>query len=292
MSLFAPRTDLALSRDATGRFVPGVLAVMVFLAMLAWLGAIAAHRVVQGWQHGIEGRLTVQLPDLPDKPLAPRLTQVERELAATPGIRKVTVLDRRQVEALLLPWLGREGLATDLPLPGLIDVELDPGLDLQALGTKLASIAPGTTIDDPKQWLDRLIRLARLVEAVGLGILAAISTATVAMVIFATRAGLAAHRGAIEVLHLIGARDGYIANQFQWQTLSLALFGALAGTVLAGAVVGLLAWLAAGLDSALLPSIAMGVTGWGGFAAIPILAVLLATLTARLTVMDHLRSVL
>ena len=71
---------------------------------------------------------------------------------------------------------------------------------------------PGATLDDHATWLASLIVLARGVQWLAFGIVVVIGAATVAIIIFATRAGLAAHREAIEVLHLIGARDGYIAR--------------------------------------------------------------------------------
>ena len=59
-----------------------------------------------------------------------------------------------------------------------------------------------------------------------------IGGAAVLTVIFTTRAGLAVHHAVVEVLHLIGARDGYIARQFQRQALRLALRGGIVGLVL------------------------------------------------------------
>jgi len=39
-------------------------------------------------------------------------------------------------------------------------------------------------------------------------------------IVFATRTGLAIHHGTVEVLHLIGAHDTFIATQFQWHALA------------------------------------------------------------------------
>jgi len=285
-------TDLALSRDASGRFMPWVIAVMVFLAMLALAGAMAMHQAVAGWQRGIEGRLTVQIADVTGQAMAPRMAAAVRELRTVPGIVRAEPLSRSAVEALLAPWIGRENLGAELPLPGLIDVEASGGIDLKALNARLAATVPGATVDDPKPWLERLVRLARIVEGLGIGIVAGIGLATIAMVIFATRAGLAAHRDAIEVLHLIGARDAYIASQFQWQTLRLALWGGLPGGLFAALTLGLLGFLGAGLEAGILPALAFGPAGWGMLAGLPFIAIVVATVTARLAVMGALREML
>jgi cell division transport system permease protein len=293
MSLLGPKTDLALDRDASGRFLPWVIAVMVFLAMLALAGAIVLQSSSRKWQSGVEGHLTVQIAEMPGQPMAPRLAAAVRELQSTPGVLAATAIDRAGVEALLAPWLGRENMTGDLPLPGLIDVEVRPGaLDLEALGARLAQRVPGATLDDPKPWLDRLLRLAAIFEIVAAGVVASIGLATTFMVIFATRAGLAAHREAIEVLHLIGAQDGYIAGQFQRQTLSLALAGAVPAGVVAAAVLLVIGLVAGGLDRSLLPAGTLGLYGWLALAILPVIAVVIATVTARLTVMGYLREML
>jgi cell division transport system permease protein len=53
--------------------------------------------------------------------------------------------------------------------------------------------------------------------------------ATVLSVVFATRAAIATNRPVIEVLHLIGAKDSFIARHFQEHFLQLGLKGGLIG---------------------------------------------------------------
>ncbi len=284
-------SDLQLDRDPSGRFLPFAVTLMVFLAMLATAAALALSQSALGFQHGLEGRLTVQIADEPGSSLGPRAGRAVELLRETPGIASADELPREAVAALLQPWLGRDGLTRELPLPALIDVTLTPGMavDLDALQAHLGNTVPGARIDDPRPWLDRLSRIAVLLEGLALAIVAAIGVATVAMVVFATRAGLAAHREVIEVLHLIGARDAYIARQFQGHALRLAFKGALAGTALAGLALFAIGRAAAQLDAALLPPVEFGPWSWGALAALPLAASLLATLTARLTVLGALR---
>jgi cell division transport system permease protein len=115
-----------------------------------------------------------------------------------------------------------------------------------------------------------------------------IGIAAAATVVFATRTGLAVHQGAIEVLHIIGARDTYIARQFQVRAMSLALRGGLLGLILATMTLALLAGIAGNLEGPLLPQLAVTPSLWGGLAALPLAAALIATLTARITVVRTL----
>ncbi len=203
-------------------------------------------------------------------------------------------LPRAAVEALLQPWLGRDALEADLPLPGLIDVTLadNAALSVDALSARLQSAVPGARIDDPKPWLDRLVQLGRLLQSLGGGIVLLVGLALAAMVIFATRAGLAARRDTIELLHLIGAEDGYIAKQFQRHVARQAVQGGVAGVVLAITILLAIQLLAGGVGAGLLPGLALAWWHWLALLALPLAALLLAIFTARLTVLGALRAMI
>ncbi len=298
-------SDLQLQADASSRFLPWALAVMVFLAALALAGALALDGTVANWRQGVANRLTVQIADQPGAPpMAQRLAAAAAHLRAVPGVLRAEPLERAAVAALLEPWLGeavlgQAGIGTDrqsggLPLPGVIDVELDPrqALSVPALAAQLERAVPGAMLDDPKPWLDQLVQLARLLQGLGFGIVLLVGLAMAALVIFATRAGLAARRGTIEVLHLIGAEDAYVARQFQRHVSRLALRGGLGGWLGAVLVVLAIQLLARHAGTALLPGFALAWWHWALLLLLPLAALVLAVLTARLTVLGDLKRML
>jgi cell division transport system permease protein len=71
--------------------------------------------------------------------------------------------------------------------------------------------------------------MANTAIAGGIGILVLMLTATVLSVAFATRGAMATNRPIVEVLHFIGAKDGFIASQFQGHFLRLGLEGGAIG---------------------------------------------------------------
>jgi cell division transport system permease protein len=287
-------SDLQLEADTSARFLPWALAVMVFLAALALSGALALNGTIDGWRRGVSSKLTVQIADRPGQPMAPRLEAALAALRGVPGIAETQIVERRAVEALLQPWLGSEALQADLPLPGMIDVTLaeHAALSVEALNARLQAAVPGARLDDPKPWLDRLVQLGRLLQSLGGGIVLLVGLAAAAMVIFATRAGLAARRDTIELLHLIGAEDGYIARQFQRHVAAQAVRGGVIGAVLAGAVLVAIQLLAGGVGTGLLPGLALLWWHWLLLPLLPVGAAVLAIVTARLTVLGELRAML
>jgi cell division transport system permease protein len=106
--------------------------------------------------------------------------------------------------------------------------------------------------------------------------------------VFATRAGLQSNKDTVELLHLVGARAGFIASQFERDFLWLALRAGFLGVA---AVV--LTLLALGLFTPerdfFLPRTAVAVTDGFLLALVPLACALVAMVTARLTVLNVLR---
>jgi cell division transport system permease protein len=289
-----PASDLQLDADSGSRFLPWALAVMVFLAALALAGALALDGTIDGWRRGVSAKLTVQIADRPEQPMAPRVAKAIAILQAVPGVKAATAMPQSAIEALLEPWLGAEALQTGLPLPGLIDVTLDEGsaLSVGALAARLQAAVPGAQVDDPKPWLERLVQLGRLLQSLGGGIVLLVGLAASAMVIFATRAGLAARRDTIELLHLIGAEDGYIARQFQRHVAAQAMRGGIAGTLAALLILVGIQLLAGRVGAGMLPGLALAWWHWLALLVLPAAAAGLAIVTARRTVLGALRAML
>lgn len=292
--MFSARSDLPLERDALGRFLPWLIAFMVYLAALALAGVLVLNAVVTRWDQGMAGILTVQMVPEGKGADTARIEAAVAVLMDTPGVIHANALGTERVAALLEPWLGTTGGLSDLPLPILIDVQLVPGshVDLETLGDRLATAVPGTTVDDHRVWLDRLLRLIRVVEVLAGVILALIGVACIGTVVFTTRTGMAIHREAIEVLHLIGAQDTYVASQFAGRALSLGMKGGGLGLLLAIPTLAGIGYLARNLGSGMLPDFTLDVVHWAALGALPVAAAVISMVTARLTVLGTLRRML
>ena len=296
--MLAHRSDLPLDRDALSRFLPWLIAFMVYLACLALAGMLVLGTMMERWGAGVSGTLTVQI--IPSESSAAAPKEVRRIEAAldilrtTPGIAGAEVIGEDRIMALLEPWLGSIGGSGDLPLPRLIDVELKAGaeVDTAALSKRLRQAVPGTTVDDHGVWLDKLVRLLRAVEILASLVLLLIGSATVGTVVFTTRTGLAIHQEAIEVLHLIGAQDSYVAKQFATRALILGLRGGIIGLVLAVPTLMGIGVLAARMEVGLLPDFTFTPAHWAAMVCLPLAVALIAMLTARLTVMKTLAEML
>ena len=288
------RSDLPLSNDPAVRILPWVVGLMVYLATLTLAVALLVSSLAADWSAGLTGTVTIHIvaaSDESDAEMDRRVEEAIRIALKTPGVDGAQAIPLAQVAKLLAPWLGEEAAVADLPLPRIVDVRLsrtgEP--DIAGLRTRLEAAVPGAGLDDHQVWRDRLVKFLLAIEIVAVVMVTLIAATTVTVVVFATRAGLSVHNEVIEVLHLIGARDEYVARQFQSNALKLGLKGAVAGS--AAGILTLLAirYTAASLDIELFPALLFQVWHWPVLAGLPLAAAFIVRFSARHTVLKALR---
>ena len=281
----------------TGTALVIVMTIMSYLACLAVWAGISIAAATHAWTSGISNTVTVQIKP-PDNGPVPQ-SQIEAALnilRKTPGIKTANALQAKDTSKLLQPWLGNLVLGPELPLPALIDVKLADRdrIDFDKLQRDMGKAVPGATVDDHTRWTARLIAVSRSLTAMSLTVLALVLTAAMAIMVFATRAGLMTHAGIVEILHLSGAQGEFIAAEFERHFSRLGLRAGLVGLALAIvtlAVVHLTT--SAGGDAqalSLVPRLSLSPPALFGLLLVPIAAAIVATITARLTVLRALET--
>jgi cell division transport system permease protein len=267
-----------------------VVAVLCFLACLTAMGVIAADRAAGGWTAQLTGEATVIVrPHGGETPDAAAARAAEA-LAGTAGVTEARALEPAKAYDLIRPWLGDVSDLEDLPVPRLVAVTLDARhpADAKRLNAALQAQRIDATVDDHSLWIKDIRGAGRLVRWLGVGVFALIAAAAAAVVAFATRAGLAARRDVVEVLHMAGAEDRFIARLFQ---VRFARVAGLAGLIGAGSAGVLGAGLRfAGGGQGLTPALPLA---WSDILAVvpcPLLAALVAAAAAQVTAMRLIRA--
>ena len=295
----AERATYILPRDKGAAPLDFVIAVMAFLAALALGASLVATRAAHGWQSGLSDHITVQVMPPEDGDARAGLeTETQAALsvlAATPGIAHAAPLSDAEINALVEPWIGKDGAVSGIPLPKLIDAAITPGedVDVARLATRLKQAAPHSSVDDHRRWMARLRGVADAVRFSAYGILLLIAGATAAAVSFATRAGLDAHHEMVALLHQMGALPGFIARAVEWHYFISALLAASLGTVSAG----LFFLGAGGLETfgveavPFLPPLSLLWNEIPWLLAVPAAASLIAWATARISVLMVVKAI-
>lgn len=279
---------------ATGLSLVLVVAAMCFLASLALGAALSVGRTSSDWARELSAALTVEVKPVDEVPQEAQVEAALKLLGETPGVLSVRALTKADTEALLEPWLGKGNVTDDLPLPRLIDIRIDGHAppDFDALAKRLVEVAPGAVLDTHRQWQAELVRAARSAQWLAYAVLAVVATTTIAIVTFATRAGLQANREVVEVLHLIGARDRFIAAEVQRHFLHLGFRGGLIGLALSVATFVVLGWYGHAASTFLVPVSGLRLEYYPALAGVPLIAALVAVVTARMTVLRTLHRLL
>jgi cell division transport system permease protein len=271
--------------------MPWVIAIMMFLTVLAAACGLGLGAAVRSMGSDLAGRATVQIVEANPETRAALAERAIAALGGTADVRAARSVAPAQLAQQLRPWLGEEVTNGDLPVPALIDVELTPGhadAKVGALRRLLAGISPAIRIEPHAAFLQPLSGLLSALGWLAVGLVVLMAIATAAIVVLAARGAHDGHRGTIDVLHLMGATDVQIARLFQRRIALDALFGGALGFAAALLVLLTLGGRLAATGSELLGAIGLSWTGWLLLAALPVGGVFLATLAARLTVLRAL----
>ncbi|MBS0527950.1 MAG: ABC transporter permease, partial [Proteobacteria bacterium] len=218
-----------------GRALVAVVAIMTFLASVTTGVVLLVSASAAEWQSEVASEITIQVKPVVGRDLDRDVAAVANAMRTQPGIVDVRPYTKEESGKLLEPWLGSALSLDDLPIPRVIVARVSPGtkLDLQGLRSSVTQVAPSTSVDDHRAWIDRMRSMTGATVFAGIGILALVILATIISVSFATRGAMSANRPIVEVLHFVGAGDRYIANRFLRHFLRLGLEGGIIGCVAA-----------------------------------------------------------
>tara|TARA_R110000782_G_scaffold268689_1_gene365563 strand:- start:93256 stop:94203 length:948 start_codon:yes stop_codon:yes gene_type:complete len=267
--------------------MPWIIAIMMFLTLLAAAAGLGlAHGLMQ-MRGQLAGGYTIQLVEADAQKKAAQLAKIETLLGQEAGVQDYAVVSPEKLQEQLEPWIGSDMAGTDIPIPALIDVELKPGQGsaaVAALSTAIRRVAPSARMDAHERYLAPVERMMRALMWLAAALVVLMILVTGAVVMLAAKSAHDTHRPTIDIMHLLGATDVQIARLFQRRMALDAIFGGALGLATAAAVLALLGRGIASMESEFVRMLALPWHYWAIFALIPVLGVMLAVLTARITV--------
>lgn len=290
-----PKSSIAV------RSLAAVVAIMTFLASLTTGAAMLVVSTASTWQSEVGREITIQVRPQSGRDIDADVSKAADLARGAAGIAEVQAYSKQQSEQLVEPWLGAGLRLDDLPIPRLIVVKLTPGTipDFSSLRNTLAAQVPTASLDDHRGWIERMRTMAGSAVIAGLTVLGLVLAVTVLSVTFATRGAMAINRPIIEVMHYVGATDGFVAGQFQRHFLLLGFKGGAIGggaaILLFGCVEAARVWFAGtpGGDeaAALFGSLSIGVDGYLAIAAQIVVMAVVTAVVSRYTVSRTLATI-
>jgi cell division transport system permease protein len=275
--------------------MPWVLAIMTFLTILAAAAALSLSLAARDVRAELAGGMTIQIVEANPDQKERQTEDVLAYLADVDGLMSVRRIPDEELERMLSPWLGSEGIDEDIPIPAMIDVRTREGSGASAvrdIRQAVTSIAPSARVDAHANWLTPVFDLLRSLQWLALGLIALLATATAASVLLSANSALGTHRATIDIVHMLGATDRQITRLFQRRMALDAAFGGLLGLILAAAAIWLITAQIDRVGSEFLSAGKLGILEWALLILVPIATSVLALFTARMAIMRALRKIL
>ena len=289
------RASQLLPQGSLAGPVPWVIAIMVALTVVATAAGLALSNLASGARAELSGGATVQVVQADPGDRERQAQRVEDVLAEFPEVASIRQIPENELEQLLEPWLGAGVDGETVPVPALIDVRLREEATpdkLRRMRAALLQVAPDARIDAQSTWLRPVFSAIASLQYLAIALVVLLAITSTAAVFLAARSALGSNRDTIEIVHLLGGTDTQIARVFQRTVAFDATLGGAVGLVLGMAAVLFLGQQFAALDSGMVGGGGLGVLDWIAIAAVPIITVALAMLTARMTVVLALRKML
>jgi cell division transport system permease protein len=294
---FGAERSGVLQQARLGGPMPWVIAIMVALTVMAASAGLALSNLARNASAEIAGGITVQIVEAAP---AERDRQAEVAVALLSNRDDIAAVRRvpdAELENLIEPWLGEAAGTADeaIPIPALIDARLRgpvTGRRLEALRAELTASVPSAKVDAQAGWLAPVFHAIASLQWLAVGLIVLLAATSAAAVWLAARSALGSNRDTIEIVHLLGGTDGQIARIFQRSIAADALVGGVVGLLLGLIAVFFLGRQFAALGSGMVAGGGLEIRDWVAIGAIPLVGIVIAMLTARVTVMAALRRML
>ncbi|MGF7171894.1 cell division transport system permease protein [Sphingobium xanthum] len=274
--------------------MPWVIAIMMFLTVLATAAGIALDHAARTLSADVSDRVTIQIAEADGELRGRAVRRIVTLLEETEGVGNIEVVPDATLSAQLAPWLGSDMKISDIPIPALVDADLvteegEREERLVTLDRAVKAINEQARVEPHANYLTPLARLVGVIGILSFGAVALMAIATGAVVVLAARGAHATHRGTIDIMHMLGATDAQVVRLFQRRMMLDALFGAVIGFTVAVIVIILVGRSMAAVASDLVQSVSLPVFAWVLLPLLPLLGVAVAWLSARVTLQRALK---
>lgn len=300
------RYDLPLHKKEGTGFILWVIALMTFLCAMTLAGSFFLSNLTKTWEEGLKGQMTIevkaQINQQGDDIRMDTALQKEIETSVLALIKNdyprliARPIPEADILTMIAPWFGMmeddENLSETFPIPTLIALEIPPQtppIDTASFEEKLRDISPDIHLDTHEQWLGDMVQLTHKIRNIGYLLALVIGITTMVAVAGASRSRLSMHFTDIELLHLIGANDDYIAKQFSRHATLMTFEGCMVGAIMALSSLWLVTHFQTPDEAALIPALNLSIFDWAALASLPALGCGIAFITSRFTTLSFLK---
>lgn len=291
------KNEITMEDEDTSLFMYVLSSIYMYLFIIVLAMVMAIHTMVADWEKDIVGSITVQVSPVEDAYKKIDVEQTEQQvnrvlqyIENVSGVKSVHILDDKSIEKLMTPWLGNKIDISSLPIPKLLDVQLktDEEINYDEITQGLHKITPNASIDNHRLWLNRLLKFAGSLNTLALVVLLMVAAICAFSIYYSARTSLNINSNSIEILHIIGAQDNYIAHQYAKTYSKIGFFAGIIGLMFAVPSIIIIGKYGVSTGSGLLNGAHLSTFNWMIIMISPIFSYFFARITAYYTVKKSL----
>ena len=295
--LLKNKYEIPAEEDNTSTFVSVLTSIYMYLFVIMLAIFMAINAMATNWEKDIAGSITVQITPVEDEnrhidtvKTTDQQNRVLQFMEHISGVESVHILDDKVVQKLMSPWIGNKVDLNTLPIPRLLDVKLKPNAELNydEITRGLRLLTPNASIDNHRLWLNRLIKFATSLKTIALSILLMVIAICAFSIYYSARTSLNININSIEILHIVGATDDYIAKLYSKTYAKIGFFAGIAGLMIAIPCILIVGKYGISTGSGLLNGACLSTTAWVLIMMTPLFSLIYSMLTSYFTVLKSL----
>ena len=208
---------------------------MVYLALMALISSFFSTLSFDKWKSATRDLVTIHVPD-PNQKIAgnndTRLDAALKILRTLPNIENITILEKNDIEKLISPLVETD-IFQNILLPALVEIRINNREVLPNLQSSLKNLAPDIFVENHAELFLLDSKVFFGAEKLFVAIVGLITMVAIISIIFAVFTGLSVNKEVIQVMHLMGAKNGFIARAFQKHVFIVLSFSSIFGACLA-----------------------------------------------------------
>lgn len=225
---------LSLGKDAVFRLLVLMMILLGWLSAMGTSALFSLEEVYHQWQLSQKSHISVYL--MPDS-TPQQIRTLEEALIIIPGVHDLQPLSQSVVRELIAPYLGYD---TNLPMPKILDVEVDQSLNRDVFDVRVKELFPMAEVDDARAMLETVAESVRFVQAGAFLAAAAVFMVLASLVALTVRSGLRAQQHALNILQYVGATNAFLKGLILRQVFARAAIGMCGAIIMSAASLAVL----------------------------------------------------
>ena len=290
-------SDIPLDHGTQTKFLILLIALMTFMLVLISSGILILNNMTERWSSGLKNKLTIEIPVetsegyiLSRETVRKETKKLHEALKTEDYLQSIDIVEENEIRQLISPWISPDLELTEIPLPGLIAVKLQNAspANIKQLEEKVSQNSSYAKLETHREWLEKLLAFIINLKRLSIFITSILFVITITSIATAMHTRLSLYKTEVELLHLMGADDRYIAQQFQPHALIMTFKGSAIGATAALVIILLTTFFSYNSENDFIPSLSLDLGNFILIICCPILIISIALITSWITILRSL----